>query len=314
MKFLWKLSLWHLLLALGVCLKKCRISTLAIDADPYALRNGSRNQTKTLSARKTRTSFWAIADVPYTIQDGKTLASRLKKLDSKADFLIHLGDIKRGFSPCDQNALDQADLIMKLSPVPVLMIIGDNEFNDCRTDPTIALKLWRKKFVGYEKKYWKPKFQVQRMSDRPEVFYFIHNRAIFFGMNFVGGIVHNRTEWRKRHADQLKRITSLMTAHKNSIDSVILFGQANPGPDHSDFINPFVIFLRKKFPSNIPILYLGGDCHKWSYERNYKVSNWLKVRLTGGVKEPINRITVEPKRRSKKHGDSFKIERFLNKK
>jgi Calcineurin-like phosphoesterase len=307
----WKCFLWCLVLVHHECSNKCRIFRMAAGASAYPLRKGPRKKAKSITSMNTTMSFWAIADVPYTLKDGKTLSSRLQALNNTADFLIHLGDIKRGVTPCDQKALDHVDSIMKLSPVPVLMIVGDNEFNDCDTDPDLALKLWRKSFVGYEMKYWMPQFQVHRMPERPEVFYFVHKRAIYFGLNFVGGFVHDDKEWHNRHVDQLNWIRSLMIAYMESVDSVILFGQANPGPDHSDFINPFVIFLRNDFPSSIPILYLGGDSHKWAYEANYKVPNWLKVRLTGGVKEPINRITVEPKRRSKYYRDSFRIERFL---
>jgi Calcineurin-like phosphoesterase len=294
------------------CIDQCQfIRVVTASSTPYPLRKVPTRKPKSITSKNSTTLFWAIADVPYTLKDGKTLSSRLPKLDANVDFLIHLGDIKRGFTPCNQKALDRVDSIMKLSPVPVLMIVGDNEFNDCETDPEVALTLWRKTFVGYEKKYWTPQFQVHRMPERPEVFYFIHKRAIYFGMNFVGGFVHDEKEWHNRHVDQLNWITYLMMANKDSVDSVILFGQAEPGPAHSDFINPFVSFLRNDFPTAIPILYLCGDSHKWAYEANYKTSNWVKIRLTGGVKEPINRITVQPKRRSKYFIDAFRIERFL---
>jgi hypothetical protein len=200
-------------------------------------------------------TFWAVADVPYTFEYGQTLASQLPTLGADVDFLIHLGDLKKGKTPCNQETLDYVDSIMKLSPVPVLMIIGDNGFNDCDIDPKLALDMWRTTFVGYETKYWEPRFRIHRMQGRPEVFYFYRKRTIFFGLNLVGGLVHNITEWNTRHVEQLNWITSLLTAYKKQIDSVVIFAQASPVLAHSDFINPFVRFLRDKFPIGIPILF-----------------------------------------------------------
>jgi hypothetical protein len=258
------------------------------------------------------TTFWAIADIPYTSEDGLTLASQLPNLDKDVDFLIHLGDIKSGKAPCNQKTLDNVDSIMKLSPVPVLMIIGDNEFNDCDIKPERALDMWRATFVGYETKYWEPRFRVHRMKNRPEVFCFYRKRAIFFGLNLVGGSVHDSTEWNTRHTEQLKWVTSLLKVYTKDIDSVVIFAQANPSPSHNDFIIPLADFFRDRFPKDIPILYLAGDSHIWSYEPGFKTPNWLKVILAGGMREPINLISVDPKRRKQDFAQSFNIERFLS--
>jgi Calcineurin-like phosphoesterase len=85
------------------------------------------------------TSFWAIADVPYTANDRKILEARLKVLGSDVDFLVHLGDIKTGTSVCNQSVINDMDNLLKSLPVPVLMVIGDNEFNDC-INPNQALR------------------------------------------------------------------------------------------------------------------------------------------------------------------------------
>lgn len=262
------------------------------------------------------TRFWAIADVPYNDLDKTRLGIKMQSLGSDADFLVHLGDIKNQSSPCTQDALTRVDAKMKLCPVPVFMLVGDNEYNDCTNiQPSVALTMWRKTFSRYDKKHWGLKFNnVRQMPNRSEAFAFVNKRTLFIGINFVGGTVHNVNEWKNRHQTQFNWVKGLMLgrARNKLIHSVVLFGQADPGPNHADFINPFVVFLRKEFPRDIPVLYLCGDAHKWAYNPRYhNVSNWLRVRLTGGLVEPTVRITVDPDGQGRDPTKAFKVERFL---
>jgi hypothetical protein len=230
-----------------------------------------------------------------------------------AEFLIHLGDIKRGPARCDKETLDEIDMQLRLSPIPVFVVVGDNEFNDCKNiSPAKALSLWRKTFARYDKKHWEHKLKVGQMPNRPEIFYFIHKNTLYFGLNVVGGIVHDQNEWDSRHADQLTWVKRLMLQNKEKVSAVVLFGHANPGPDQSSFFNPFILFLRFKFPRKIPALYLCGDSHKWSYDLCYhNVGNLLRVRLTRGLVEPIVRFTIDPDSKRKTLNSTFNIQRFL---
>jgi hypothetical protein len=260
-----------------------------------------------------RTSFWIIADVPYTPLDRVILDGQIPMLESNVDFLIHLGDIKSERIKCGRAPLNQMDDILKQSPVPVFLLVGDNEFNDCTGIPQgRALDLWRNTFARYDVKYWTHDFKVEQMMDRPEVFSFVNKRTLFIGLNMVGGDVHDYSEWNDRLMDQLSWVRNLMTKNKNLVHSVVIFGHADPGSKHARFFNPLANFLRTDFPTNIPILYLCGDSHKWGYNPGYfKVDNSLRVRLTGGTKEPIVKITVDPDQFGSDPMKAFKVDRFL---
>jgi len=229
-------------------------------------------------------------------------------LGSNVDFLIHLGDFKPGNSKCDQSRIDQLDDVLKMSPVPVFIVVGDNEYNDCRNiSPRKALTHWRNAFERYDVRYWNHDFKVTQLHNRPEIFAFVNKRTLFLGLNLVGGRVHDKQEWADRHADQLSWVKDLMWENKKEIHSVVLFGHANPGRIHSDFFNPFAVF------TDIPVLYMCGDAHKWAYNLKYLgVDNWLRVRLTGHMGEPIVKITVDPEGRGNDPVDAFKVERFLD--
>lgn len=264
-------------------------------------------------AEANMTSFWIIADVPYSPQDRVTLDGQIQMLESNVDFLIHLGDIKSKRTTCGQAVLDQMDGILRQSPIPVFLLVGDNEFNDCVGMPqSQALRLWRNTFARYDMKHWNHGFKVEQLRGRPEVFAFVNKRTLFIGLNMVGGVVSDYKEWNYRLMDQLVWVRNVMMKNSNVVHSVVIFGHADPGAKHARFFNPLARFLRTEFPGNIPVLYVCGDSHKWSFNPGYfKVDNLLRVRLTGGTKEPIVKITVDPDAFGSAPVKAFKIERFL---
>ena len=282
----------------------------------FVSHNPSSFPTSKPTALAPRTSFYIIGCVPYEDQDRGTLTTQISSLHaSDADFLIHLGDIKNGSAPCTQEAIDEIDEILKLSPVPVFVVVGDNEFNDCSNiSPDDALVLWRKTFVGYNLKYWSHKFSNMTVSpDRPEIFSFVNRKTLFLGLNIVGGLVQDQNEWADRHAYQVDWVKTQMLQYQNDIHSVVLFGQADTGSDTSDFFNPIIVFFRDEFPNDIPILYMCADAHSWSYTPDmFGIGNWLRVRITGGVSEPVVRVTVDPETAGTDPVDAFQVERFLN--
>ena len=265
---------------------------------------------------RNRTAFFVIGCVPYQDGDRETLIDQISSLNaSETDFLIHLGDIKDGESDCSQDVLDDVDSILKLSPVPVFMVVGDNEFNDCRNiSPDKALGMWKIQFVGFNTKYWSNTFSnVTTSSDRPEIFSFLNKKTLFLGVNVVGGKVHDANEWESRHADDVDWVIDHMLEYESELHSVVIFGQADADGDTANFFNPLVLFMRKRFPSDIPILYVCADTHTWDYSAGmFNLDNFLRVRIRGGVGDPVVRITVDPETAGIDPVDAFQVERYLS--
>jgi len=139
--------------------------------------------------------FWAIAGVPYNRVDAEILRRQIGNLTTDADFLIHLGDIKAGRSSCDGDRFEEVRQNMELLTVPVLMVIGENEYNDCE-DNEEALRSWRRKFAHlhlHEKlenshrneNYNGGMLDVSIMPGRNESFYFVLKKTLFIGLNIV---------------------------------------------------------------------------------------------------------------------------------
>ena len=113
---------------------------------------------------------------------------------------------------------------------------------------------------GLEGRYWNHSFAIERMEDRPETFAFVHNGALFIGLNLVGGRPFNNAEWTDRLSGQATWAMRLMRRHKIP---TVLFGHANPdNGNHEEFFEPMQTFLRDEWENLIPVLYLNGDKHQ----------------------------------------------------
>jgi hypothetical protein len=72
------------------------------------------------------TIFYAIADVPYSLDDVLALPEQILSIPEHAEFLIHLGDIRNAVKENDCVPMDYSDVAstLKLSRVPVFLVMG----------------------------------------------------------------------------------------------------------------------------------------------------------------------------------------------
>ena len=163
---------------------------------------------------------------------------------------------------CTTAEYRQVANILQLSAVPVLLVPGDNEWNDC-PNPNQAWNIWLNVFEAFEGKHWKNDTRfgtLVRMPDRPETFSFIHQGALFVGLNLVGGQVLNEGEWSTRLTDQVEWVKDLMRQHGNT--PTVGFGHANPVNNHDDFFVPLRDFVQDELQNSVPLMYINGDKHR----------------------------------------------------
>lgn len=179
-----------------------------------------------------------------------------------------------------------------------LELLTDNEWNDC---PNVfeAYDHWITVFGNFED-HWDHSFNVIRQDSRGENFAFVHQRTLFVGLNLVGGRVHRPLEWEERLSDQVEWIKQLVSSRilsdPSQADTVVIFGHANPSDDHSDFFLPLRNYLRDDLENTVPFLYLNGDAHAWNYRENfYDQSNFLRMQVEGGTRDPPLQVTVRSK-------------------
>lgn len=230
-----------------------------------------------------------MGDVPYAPAEDILLPVQIAELPQDAEFVVHVGDIKSGAPPCEEEIyVKVADMLGK-SRSPLFIIPGDNEWNDCVTpDPTQAWIFWRKHFMRFEQR-WHHELPVFRQLEREENFSFVRNGVLFVGLNIVGGRIHDVSEWQQRHGECLDWIHRNLKQFGDDVRSLVVFGHARPAAHHKDFFDPFNEEAQQLAK---PVLYLHGDGHRWVHDRPFAAQNILRVQIDqGGIAPPV-RVTV----------------------
>lgn len=94
-------------------------------------------------------SFAFIGDVPYNTLEESALNRIYQSFPKDLAFVLHVGDIKSGTEECSDALLTRRFDLLQKSPLPLVLLPGDNEWVDCSRslaggyDPFDRLKLWR---------------------------------------------------------------------------------------------------------------------------------------------------------------------------
>lgn len=231
--------------------------------------------------------FYVMGDVPYSVPEEKILQDQIESLPTDGKFIVHVGDIKAGSTPCDESVFAKVAGMLGQCKSPLFIIPGDNEWNDC-LEPATAWGYWNQYFLRFDER-WHHRLPVFRQLEREENFSFVWNKTLFVGVNLVGGRVHDADEWKLRHRQDLDWLRQNLNRSARDVRCMVLFGHANPAEKHEDFF-PSFIQMAEAFAK--PILYLHGDGHKWIEDRPFDAKNILRVQVDqGGIAPPV-KVTV----------------------
>ena len=234
-------------------------------------------------------TFYAMGDVPYTPEDDAILPKQIAALPSDAEFVVHLGDIKGGSTPCDEAVFIKVAGMLRKSAHRLFIVPGDNEWNDCK-NPAPAWDYWEKYFMKFDR-HWENMLLVARQEERQENFAFFHKGTLFIGINLVGGKVHDAEKWKTRHRQDVDWIRKQVEKNGEESRCMVLFGHAQPATKHADFFGPFVEIAGEY---SKPILYLHGDGHRWIRDNPFEAKNILRVQVDqGGIASPVKVIVGE---------------------
>ena len=227
-----------------------------------------------------------VGDTPYKISEWKHFRKNIANINpNEVDFLIHVGDIKRGYMPCFKNRYKRTKKFLERSKIPYLIIPGDNEFNDCYCmKPQRAIKVWRKTFVNYPEY-----FALKRNDSLPENFYFEKDSILFVGINHVGGKVHDSAEWENRTLTNTLWIEEANSVYPYA-KKIIVFAHASPN-------NTFVLQKwLKKFSSslNVELWWVQGDIHSFTINPAWKNMNLTRAITDNGIENKGFRILSIP--------------------
>ena len=251
-------------------------------------------------------TFAVMGDVPYGLTPEELeiekgiLRSQIAELNNNdaIEFVVHVGDIKKGLPPCVPEVYKDAAEILRTSKHPLFIIPGDNEWNDCK-DPAVAWKLWETHFMRFDEN-WSHDLEVLRQQKREENFAFLKEGVLFIGINLVNGRVHDWKEWESRIEDDRRWIDSQFNHHNEDAFAAVIFAHANPGSrQFSGFayskqaFRPLIEYLDKKtgtvFPK--PILFIHGDGHTWIADLPFPTARERigRIQVTqGGLEDPLH--------------------------
>lgn len=241
-----------------------------------------------------------MGDVPRSEAEKIILQQQIRQHNqqSPAQFVFHVGDIKSGSTPCDEdNYALVADYLKKLM-VPVFIVPGDNEWNDCE-DPGQAWKYWEQYFMAFDQN-WVVPFEVQRQTGYPVNSAFVQQDVLFVALNLVGGRIHDQAEWDVMQQNAVDWIEQQL--HRKRLLVAVIIAQANPDEKHQLFMDQFLRLVENFMR---PVLFIHGDGHLWLHDDPWQVPNLIRVQVDkGGIADPLQ-VTISGNKTK-----TFKFERF----
>lgn len=153
---------------------------------------------------------------------------------------------------------------------------------------------WHEHLLDYETHHWKEPSQwavARGAADLyPENFAFVYNEILFVGINLVGGVVHNATEWITRQNANLEWIDANYQQHKDSLKAFVLFAHADPDvPSNSPFYEPFKDRVKQEY-NKVPVVLIHRNLgvEPWSWETEFEnIDNFSVIVVAGSQWPPL---------------------------
>jgi hypothetical protein len=230
--------------------------------------------------REDTLTFSVMGDVPRQAWEDSLLQAQILAHNqaSPAEFMLHVGDIKTGSAPCDEQVYAKVAGYLKALNVPVFIVPGDNEWNDC-PDPQQAWSYWHQYFDDFEKN-WDQAPTADHQEGHPENMAWISKNVLMIGINLVGGRVYNENVWQEMMTADINWISEQFHAQAKQVYAAVVFAQANPKAKHHWFMERFISQV-KSFAK--PVLYLHGDGHRWLYDKNWQAANLTRIQVDQGA-------------------------------
>lgn len=91
---------------------------------------------------------------------------------------------------------------------------------------------------------WNHDFSVVRQPDYEENFYFVREQTLIFGLNIVGGRVHDQIEWNRRHTSEINFVTSVSETNilNGNIAGIIIMAHTTLKDKHKLFFDPLKVY------------------------------------------------------------------------
>ena len=264
-----------------------------------------------------RFSFGIVGDAPNNSADEHAFAQMLEEINQEnLAFVVHVGDIKSGGSPCSDALYEERKRLFQTSRYPFILIPGDNDWTDCHRrsaggyDPLERLVKLRQVFYPDDMSLGQTKIKLARQSDEPDTAtefrqYRENARWIVDGVMFIGlnlqGSNDNFGRTREMDAEHEQRSRANADWMNRSFDlarardciAVFIVIQADPYFDRPSrsaqtAADVYAAFKQKLLAHTLafgkPVFLVHGDTHR------FRVDQPLVDPATGKRVEQFTRI------------------------
>jgi len=230
--------------------------------------------------------FFAVGDLPYGESEVAPLQALLAAAAVQAPpFIVHLGDIKSGSSPCTDEQLQTIAGLFRAVAVPLVYTPGDNEWTDCGRraagglDPRARLARVREVFYGDPGVLRLAALGVTQAGEHfPEIYGFVIDEVLFVALHVVGSdngydadAPAAMAEFRARDAANRDFLTRAVASPQGrDARALVIMIQADPlfdggrGPRGFRGFKAQLVDLMSHFPG--PVLLIHGDTHQYRHD------------------------------------------------
>jgi hypothetical protein len=295
------------LLALSASALVC-VTTLAARAQVEApgARAEGRGSEDAVRPGQSATRFALIGDTPYAAYQLAQVDQLIREInDSRAEFTVHVGDIKSGSTLCSDELLGQRFMQLQQLKNALVYTPGDNEWTDCHRrnagmyEPLERLAKLRSLFfarptstTGRRPFRVYPQSADARYARFVENSFFVRSNVVFATVHVVGsnnglalwdGIGETATAPRQDRLDEVKARTdaalawidfAFSEAERRGAAGVFLAMQADPAFEQaqgSDLRNGFDELLARIGQRSIefarPVVLAHGDSHLFRVDK-----------------------------------------------
>ena len=245
-----------------------------------------------------RFAFAIVGDAPYNAWEETRFAQMLEEINQEnVAFVVHVGDIKSGGSPCSDELYQERKKMFDASRHPFVLVPGDNDWTDCHRkgaggyDPLERLRKLRQVFYPDEKSLGQTALTLERQSDRTEARFRDYREnvrwstdgVLFIGLNVTGSNNNfgRSPQMNAEHAERSEANAEWLRqgferARKNANTAVFVFIQANPDFDlsylrRSNRADGYAAFKQELLAHTLafgkPVVLVHGDTHHFRVDQ-----------------------------------------------
>jgi len=281
-----------------------------------------------------RFSFAIVGDAPYNRWEESRFAEMLDEINREnVVFVVHVGDIKSGGSPCSDELYQERKRLFQASRHPFILIPGDNDWTDCHRraagghDPLERLARLRQVFYAGDMSLGQTALKLERQSDHPgtdarfrqyrENVRWVADGALFIGLN-VPGSNNNFGRTPQMDAEHAQRGAAnaawleqgFELAQRKRYAAVFIVIQANPDFDLSflrrvNRADGYAAFKQELLAHTLafgkPVVLVHGDTHRFRVDQPLfdpttlkRVEQFTRIESFGSPFVDWIKVTIDP--------------------